>query len=357
VGSSRRARGPELSARLEARGLAKSFGASTAVRAFDAELAPGEITVIIGPSGSGKSTVLRMFAGLTTPDRGRILLDGEDVTAWPAERRRFGMVFQSYALFPHLTVRENVEFGLKVRGMARAERRTEATSTLERLHVGHLADRSVEHLSGGEQQRVALARAIAHRPKVLLLDEPLSALDAKLRETLREELRAVLGELSITTVYVTHDATEAMSLGRSVAVMRAGELVQTGTPAEIYTRPRDPFVASLLGSVNVLHAECVVEAGVRLLRVARARWPAPAELPEGPVTVVLRPEALVVTAPAEDRLVGRVAQSTFLGARTRLTVELEGARILVDVEPSTPVTLGEHVGLVPVLTHLQAHSL
>lgn len=205
---------------IETRNLDKSYGTFRAVSAFSHSFREGEITTIVGPSGSGKSTTLWLIAGLTRPDGGRILIDGADVTDRAAEHRDVGMVFQSYALFPHLSVRENVEFGLRVRGIAKDERRRRAHEVLELVHMERSAQRRIQKLSGGEQQRVALARALAFRPRILLMDEPLSALDAKLREELRDELLRLLNELKLTTIYVTHDQSEAMLSAADASVLQ-----------------------------------------------------------------------------------------------------------------------------------------
>ncbi len=215
-------------------------------------LIPAEkIFVFVGPSGSGKSTLLHIIAGLLSPSAGQVFFKEREVTTLPAEQRNVGMVFQSYMLFPHMTVEENVAFGLKVRHVSLAEQRKRIAEILDLLKISHLARRYPAQLSGGEQQRVALARAVVFQPDILLLDEPLSALDAQLREVLRTELRALLRHFGLTTLYVTHDREEAMSLGDQLAVMRKGEIIQVGTPAEIYQKPADPFVASFIGKTNI----------------------------------------------------------------------------------------------------------
>jgi putative spermidine/putrescine transport system ATP-binding protein len=246
---------------LEARSLTKRYGDTAAVQEFSHAFAEGKITTILGPSGSGKSTVLALIAGLKQPESGAVWLGGRDITAVAPERRDFGIVFQNYALFPHLSVRENVEFGLRVRRLPKAERRARAIETLELTRIAHLAERRITEISGGEQQRVAIARALAIRPSVLLMDEPLSALDAKLREDLRAELSRLLREISLTTIYVTHDQTEAMSLGHEMVILNKGRVEQAGVPADLYLHPANLFVANFLGDSNVLAAERESQSG------------------------------------------------------------------------------------------------
>lgn len=322
---------------LEARGLCKRHGEVEAVRAFDFAFPPGAITAVVGPSGSGKSTTLAMLAGLTRPDAGDVVLDGEPITEVPAEKRDFGVVFQSYALFGHLDVRSNVEFGLRVRGVARAERRRRSDELLALLGLTPLAGRRVAQISGGEQQRVALARALAYRPRVLLMDEPLSALDAQLREALRGELHALLGELGITTVYVTHDQSEALALGQQLVVMNAGRIEQTGTPLEVYTRPATRFVANFLGSANLLAGECVREGEATVLRLPFARVPLPptARPPLGGCWAIVRPEDIQLldadAPPGEGHFKAVCERALFLGHRLRLTLVVGDTRLTVEV--------------------------
>ncbi len=232
--------------------LNKSFGEVIAVRNLDLEIQQGEFFSFLGPSGCGKTTTLRMIAGFEFPATGRILFDGKDVTVLPANRRNAGMVFQNYALFPHMTVFENVAFGLQARKIAKTEIRRRVRDALKLVELTNLAPRKVTELSGGQQQRVALARAIVIEPMILLLDEPLSNLDAKLRVETRDEIRALQRRLGITTIYVTHDQEEALSLSDRIAVMNQGICHQVGTPAEIYQNPRDRFVARFVGNSNIL---------------------------------------------------------------------------------------------------------
>ncbi len=316
---------------LEAIGLRKQYDAHCAVEDFSHRFAAGKITTVLGPSGSGKSTVLAIIAGLKQPDAGRVLLDGRDLTQTPPEKRDFGMVFQNYSLFPHLDVRQNVEFGLRVRGIGKAERRRQALETLELARIAHLAKRRIHEISGGEQQRVAMARALAIRPQVLLMDEPLSALDAKLREELRGELLRLLHELAITTVYVTHDQIEAMSLGHELIILNRGRIEQTGPPNELYLRPANLFVANFLGDSNVFAAEH--ETGTDRLRLPFGTIAGADPSKNGAACwAMIRPESLELVDEPEADFAAAVESATFLGNRVRLQLRAGGERLVVDVE-------------------------
>ena len=315
--------------KLEVRGLSKAYGPGRpAVASVSHVFQEGRISALLGPSGSGKSTTLWMIAGLTDPDAGSVLLDGRDVTNVPAEKRDIGIVFQSYALFPHLTVLENVAFGLRTRGVGKAERAARAREVLETVRMGAFGSRPVDGLSGGEQQRVALARALAFRPRVLLLDEPLSALDAKLREDLRAELFSLLRALALTTVYVTHDQAEALALGDELVVMREGRIEQSGRPAEVYHRPASPFVARFLGAANLVAAD--VSARGDDLRLPFATIEAPPGAEAGPCWAMLRPEDLEVVGPAEADFTAALASAQFLGPVQRLRVYAGRQELLLD---------------------------
>src|SRR5450631_1622706 len=235
-------------------GLRRHYGPVVALDGLDLTMAPGELVALLGPSGCGKTTTLRLVAGLEDADAGRITVGGKDVIHLPASKRDMGMVFQAYSLFPHMTVRQNVAFGLRLRKVSKEDRDRRALQMLELVGLTEQADRYASQISGGQQQRVALARALAIEPKVLLLDEPLSALDAKVRAQLRDEIRRIQLELGVTTVFVTHDQEEALSMADRVGVMRAGQLEQCAAPAELYDRPATPFVAEFVGSMNRLHA-------------------------------------------------------------------------------------------------------
>jgi iron(III) transport system ATP-binding protein len=307
----------------------------TAVDAVSLEIREGELVTLLGPSGCGKTTALRMIAGFETPTQGRILLDDQDVTHQPPHARNTAMVFQSYAIFPHLTVAQNVAFGLEMRGVPSDRIAARVREILELVELGGLEHRSPEQLSGGQQQRVALARAIITEPRVLLFDEPLSNLDAKLREQMRGEVRKLQKRLRITSVYVTHDQAEAMALSDRVVVMDAGRVQQVGLPLEIYARPANRFVADFIGRVNFLEARVreVRAAGASLeMRGRVMELPlGSATLRPGAVTVVLRPETIHLgrAAAPGDAFQGIVRRAMYLGATAEYEVEWGGAMLLV----------------------------
>ncbi|MCQ4040447.1 ABC transporter ATP-binding protein [Streptantibioticus rubrisoli] len=313
---------------VEFRALHKSFGATKALDGLDLTARQGELLALLGPSGCGKTTALRMLAGFERPDSGQVLVDGEDISDIPAHRRDAGMVFQSYSLFPHLTAADNVAFGLRMRKVGAAERRARAAELLELVGLPQHADRYPHQMSGGQQQRVALARALALRPKVLLLDEPLSALDAKVRVQLREEIRRLQQELAITTVFVTHDQEEALSTADRVAVMRDGRLEQCASPAELYDSPSTPFVAEFVGTMNRLPGLATGDGSVEVLG---QRLPVRGDAAtSGTVDVLVRPEA--VDAAADEQGSARVTATAFHGAVTRLTVALaDGTTVKADI--------------------------
>ncbi|MGY4967197.1 ABC transporter ATP-binding protein [Streptomyces sp. 900105245] len=325
----------EKAATVEFRGLRRAFGATVALDGLDLTVRPGEFLALLGPSGCGKTTALRMLAGFEHPDSGAVLVDGEDVTRVPAHRRDAGMVFQSYSLFPHLDAVDNVAFGLRMRKVRTAERRARAAELLELVGLGDKGARYPHQLSGGQQQRIALARALALRPRVLLLDEPLSALDAKVRLTLREEIRRLQQELGITTLFVTHDQEEALSVADRVAVMRAGRLEQCAGPAELYGRPATAFVAEFVGTMSRLPGE--LRDGT--VEVLGQRLPAEGEVPDGAVDVLVRPEA--VRLHTDERGGARVVATAFLGAVVRVTVRLaDGTEAKADLPAHEAAGLG-----------------
>ncbi len=328
---------------------------TTAVDQVSLAIEPGELFFLLGPSGCGKTTLLRMVAGFIEPTRGRILfgssLGVRDVTYVAPEKRNTGMVFQSYALWPHMTVAQNVSFGLEVRGVAAAERRTRVLEALSTVRMESLSERKPNQLSGGQQQRVALARALVVRPDVLLLDEPLSNLDAKLRLELRSEIRRVCKESGITTVYVTHDQKEALAMADRIAIMSAGRVVQMGTPRQLYRTPHSRFVAEFLGETNVAEAtvRSISDRGVEL-EGPFGRILARSALPEGAKTgtvvmVSLRPEALRLVA--GGTLSGRVISTTYLGEMVQVDVELESG-VRWRVSSLNPGLSPEHAGAVGV---------
>jgi putative spermidine/putrescine transport system ATP-binding protein len=325
---------------------ARSFADGTrALLPTDLAIAPGETLALLGPSGCGKTTLLRLIAGLEEPDPGgRVLFDGRDVTSVPIERRNVGMVFQSYALFPNMDVAGNVGYGLRVRGMPAEEARARVSRLLAMMRIEDLAHRRIDQLSGGQRQRVALARALAPEPAVLLLDEPLTALDAKLRDQLRAELASLLRSLRITSVFVTHDQGEAMGLGDRVAVMARGRIEQVGTPWEIYHHPASRFVAGFVGTLNLLAG--TVSGG----RLHLPGGSVAAALPEGTVEAWCRPEALRLDP--DGTLAGEVTAAFFQGDRTRLTVTgAAEAPLVLDVAGAAPgvghrVRIGADPGLI-----------
>lgn len=306
-------------------GVTRQFGTVRAVDDLHLEIAEGEFFAMLGPSGSGKTTSLRLVAGFERPNAGRVRIFGEDVNGAPPYRRPVNTVFQDYALFPHLNVRNNVAFGLRVAGVPKAERYRAAEAALEMVKLPGYADRRPSELSGGQRQRVALARALVNKPKVLLLDEPLGALDLKLREQMQEELKLLQRQLRITFVFVTHDQGEALSMADRVAVFNEGRIQQVGTPFEVYDRPATPFVADFVGSSNVLPAALVE-------RLTGQRHPGS-----------LRPERIRLTGAG---LAATVTGASFLGASTRLFVEAEGVRmsVLLPKGAAVPET-GDHVRL------------
>jgi putative spermidine/putrescine transport system ATP-binding protein len=327
--------------RLEA--CAKTFADGTrALEPVTLEIAPGETLVFLGPSGCGKTTTLRIIAGLEAPDAGgRVRFDGEDVTDIPIERRNVGMVFQSYALFPNMNVAENIGYGLKIRGVPGAERNARVRELVALTGIEGLERRKIDQLSGGQRQRVALARAVAPRPRVLLLDEPLTALDASLRERLRGELDRLLRSLGITAVYVTHDQAEAMALGDRIVVMRSGAIAQIGSPREIYFEPASRFVAQFVGAANIV--EGPASDGAIVLPGGRIPIRNGAS---GKVTLMLRPETIFIVPPDAAELNGRVESVTFVGDRQRIVIADAAPRpLLVDAPNTIAAAPGERVGL------------
>jgi spermidine/putrescine transport system ATP-binding protein len=310
--------------------LAKRFGNFEAVRGIDLDIPPGEFFSLLGPSGCGKTTTLRMIAGFERPSGGHVLLDGKDVSGTPPNRRNVNTVFQSYALFSHLTVAENVAFGLRFAKVSREEARSRVGEALSLVRMQDFRDRRPHQLSGGQQQRVALARALILNPSVLLLDEPLGALDAKLRKALQIELKALQEQVGITFVYVTHDQEEALTMADRLAVMNEGRIEQVGSPREVYEEPASAYVADFLGVSNMLDAQatgtdslgrCRVRVGDSELFASRGHTSA-----RGPVKVVVRPERVRVEAPgetSENRLPGKIERVVYAGAISQLVITLD----------------------------------
>jgi len=319
------------------RGLTRVFGQTRALDQMSLEIAPGELVALLGPSGCGKTTALRIVAGFEFADAGEVLIDGKDISTVPAAKRDMGMVFQSYSLFPNMNALDNVAFGLRMRKVAGSTRRKRAGELLEMVGLSPQAGQYPHQLSGGQQQRVALARALAIEPRVLLLDEPLSALDAKVRQQLREQIRSLQQRLGTTTLFVTHDQEEALSMSDRVGVMRAGRLEQVAEPAELYARPATAFVAEFVGTMNRLPAE--LGGGGTAVTVLGATVPLQEGGPtSGEVDALVRPENLTVAVAEGGN--GIVTGRTFLGAVTRVAVLLSGdTEVSVDVPSSTALAM------------------
>ena len=333
--------------------LDKHFGGLHVTRAFSLSVARSEIVALLGPSGSGKTTVLRLVAGFESPDSGSVQVEGEDVTGLPPERRRFGMVFQHYALFPHLTVGENVAFGLEAQKLPRAEVGSRVAEALAAVDLEGFERRAIGEISGGQQQRVALARALAPQPRVLLLDEPLSNLDPTLRERTRRELKRIIRRVGITTLFVTHEQEEAFDLGDRVAVLNAGRLEQEGTPETLYEEPASRFVATFVGRSSVLPGTwAAAEEGARLAGGVVWKAAGGGGLAEGAaVDLVVRPEALAFSDPPSARaLAGEVVGRRFAGRSAFFDVALD-AETAVEVlgrpdaaRPGEKVFVAPHAG-------------
>jgi putative spermidine/putrescine transport system ATP-binding protein len=318
--------------------LTRSFGGVKALDGLSLEIGAGELVALLGPSGCGKTTALRVVAGFETADGGGVFIDGTDVSRVPAAKRDMGMVFQSYSLFPNMTALDNVAFGLRMRRLGSPSRRSKAAELLDMVGLADQARQYPHQLSGGQQQRVALARALAIEPRVLLLDEPLSALDAKVRLQLREQIRNLQQRLGTTTLFVTHDQEEALSIADRVGVMRSGRLEQVAAPAELYSQPATAFVAEFVGTMNRIPASILDDGQVSVLG---AVVPARGDAPGGPADVLVRPEELTVTASGSGSgIAGIVSGTTFLGPVTRVAILLSGdTTVLADLPTAAAATL------------------
>jgi putative spermidine/putrescine transport system ATP-binding protein len=326
---------------VELRGLRRSYGDVHALEGMSLNMAPGEMVVLLGPSGCGKTTALRVLAGLEDADAGQVIVDGKDISSVPTSKRDMGMVFQAYSLFPHMTARDNVSFGLRLRGKGAGERKKIAEHYLELVGLDNHADRYAHQMSGGQQQRVALARALAIQPKVLLLDEPLSALDAKVRVQLRDEIRRIQLEVGTTTLFVTHDQEEALAVADRVGVMRAGRIEQIDKPDVIYSAPTTAFVAGFIGLTNKM----VGNASGGAVSVLGSTVPLlPGSPTSGEVTALVRPEAIRFTPSVTGNGLGTatVVATSFLGAHGRVQARVADGTILL-----AQMSVGETVALQP----------
>jgi putative spermidine/putrescine transport system ATP-binding protein len=310
--------------------IRKTFGPTVALEGLNLALQPGELISLLGPSGCGKTTALRVAAGFEKADTGTVTIGTKDITHLPAHKRNMGMVFQSYSLFPNLTVEGNVEYGLRTRGVDKDERKRRVGEMLELVQLTKMAKRYAHQMSGGQQQRVALARALAIQPEVLLLDEPLSALDAKVRTTLRDEIKRIQTELGITTLFVTHDQEEALGISDRIGVMSNGRLEQLGTPREVYRHPSSAFVARFVGSMNELPATVVGNHAVRVGGMAVTTGAASIHADGQAVRFLVRPEDMRIVEPGAG-LPATVASCTFQGASTVLGVRLDALDVLASV--------------------------
>ncbi|KFC71701.1 ABC-type spermidine/putrescine transport system, ATPase component precursor [Bosea sp. LC85] len=341
--------GSKAPPKLVVEGLCKRYGATTALEPTQLSVPEGEFLTLLGPSGSGKTTLLQLVCGLVELSEGRVIIDGRDQSDTPVHQRDIGLVFQHYALFPHLTVAENIAFPLKMRGRSSAEIGKRVADALGMVHLGHLAERFPRELSGGQQQRVALARCFVYQPSIILMDEPLGALDKKLREHMQIEIKRLHRESGATIIYVTHDQEEALALSDRICLMNHARIEQLGTPQEIYERPRTAFAADFIGISNILRGTFVAADGERRLETSYGRF----SLPAGAVAsgeggaLVVRPESLRIDAGAQNRVEGRVKEIVYAGSETRLIATIGDSELMTLRLPAGEVvpTLGETIAI------------
>jgi len=338
---------PEPRVKLHVRGIAKQYGEAVALQPMELRVLSGELLALLGPSGSGKTTLLQIICGLTEPSGGRLTIDGRDETDLPASKRDVGVVFQNYALFPHLTVSENVAFPLQMRRMSGAELRRKLAATLTMVGLSGFEDRFPQELSGGQQQRVALARCLVYQPSLILMDESLSALDRKLRDSMRIEIKRLHRETGATIIFVTHDQEEALALADRICLLNEGRIEQLGTPEELYEQPRNAFVAEFIGISNMMPGQ--IEAGARI-KTAEGVLPLPAGCAARAGengTLVIRPEKVGFCSAGEGFVSGQVEESIYAGSETKMLVRLAGGSLMTVRRPAglAPIRIGENVSL------------
>ncbi|MFT4271899.1 MAG: ABC transporter ATP-binding protein [Pantoea sp.] len=328
--------------KVQAEQIGKAYGQTTVLQNLDLAVHSGELLTLLGPSGSGKTTLLQIISGLTEPTAGRLLIDGRDETWTPVHQRDIGVVFQNYALFPHLTLEENVGFPLRMRRMPAAEIARKVNAALEMVELGHAAKRFPRALSGGQQQRVALARCLVYQPSVILMDEPLGALDRKLRETMQMEIKRIHRESGATIIFVTHDQEEALALSDRICLMNEGKIAQIDTPEAIYQQPNSTFVAEFIGLSNILQGE--VQNGS--LVTPQGAFALPGMAASGNAALVIRPEHIQLCSADQALLHGKISERIYAGSETRVVVTLaNGARFIVRSSGVSAGAIGDQVSL------------